>query len=588
MFLKNIPFSRTNCYFETKNLTGFKENLHEEIQDLLIELQSAEDNIQNVTKFFILFLEQYERQMIDKDEQISNLSIENERLMMKLSMSKNNQEPLQQEIFDLEERNSKLKQEVDIMEAQCQKYEDIIHELMAKHSKTVQQEISKFDLKKEFIKHYEKLKEELPNYFCLCLGNYEQVKQENCVLRGRMAEIRSENEELKQNLEQTKNKMESFEHHDKHISYENQRLKADITKIQKIKGSLLNVREEDKKHFSSLKVKSLSPNRTPKEETLPKKKLKNKHSRSPMLKKKTAEKPPKIEEMREIVRRTSRAISFRYSSLLSEMEKALALETEKAALDTNNMFNFDVKECESGESQTNLSDTKNDVDLNKKSKRISKLYCESSDNFKVPLDSNNKLNFDVKCESKLSQTSLSDIKKEDDDKNKRDKRFSKLLSKKCSNHLPQISRFLSEKNIPKKEDTNIIEQGSQGNITRISMKNSGFFQGNSGENVESSKFSPMRRNVTKVWEINFFKIIVFLQLIIINAIRKVSFWIIESKSSKNNGFFRRLFEKTKIIIVLVNKFTMISWGVLILMEISAVGHITKKLKEILMFNFSIK
>ena len=577
MFLKNIPFSRTNCYFETKNLTGFKENLHEEIQDLLIELQSAEDNIQNINKIFILFLDQYERQMNDKDEQISNLSIENERLMMKLSMSKNNQEPLQQEIFNLEERNSKLKQEMDIIEAQCEKYEDIIHELMAKHSNTVQQEISTLDLKKEFIKHYEKIKEELPNYFCLCLGNYEQIKQEKCDLRGKIAELRSENEELQQNLAQTKNRIENFEHHDKHISYENQRLKADITKIQKIKGSLLNAREDEKKHFSLLKVKSLSPNRTPKEENLPKRKFKNKHNR--LLKKKTNDKTQQIEEMRELVRRRSRAISFRYSSLLSEMEKALETNN-KTALDTNNLFNFDVKECESGESQTNLSEMKNDDDdLNKKNKRISKLYSEDSNNYKAPLCANNMLNFDV-IESKLSQTNLPEIKKEDDDINKKNKRVSKLCSEKNNSPHTRISRFLSEKNIPKKEDTNIVEQGSQGNITRISMKNSCFLQGNSGEYFESSKFSPRKRNVAKVWEINFFQIIVFLQLIIFNMIRKVSVWIIESKSSKNNGFFGSLFEKTKVIIILINKFTMISWGFLILMEISAVGNITKKIKRI--------
>ena len=261
------------------------------------------------------------------------------------------------------------------------------------------------------------------------------------------------------------------------------------------------------------------------------------------------------------------------------MEKALETNN-KAALDTNNLFNFDVKECESGDSQTNLSEMKNDDDdLNKKNKRISKLYSEDSNNYKAPLCANNMLNFDV-MESKLSQTNLPEIKKEDDDINKKNKRVSKLCSEKNNSPHTRISRFLSEKNIPKKEDTNIVEQGSQGNITRISMKNSCFLQGNSGEYFESSKFSPRRRNVAKVWEINFFQIIVFLQLIIFNMIRKVSVWIIESKSSKNDGFFGSLFEKTKVIIILINKFTMISWGFLILMEISAVGNITKKIKRI--------
>ena len=124
MFLKNVPSSQTNCYFETKNINGFKENLHEEIQDLLIELQSTEDNLQNITKIFILFLDQYEKQMIEKEEQISNLNIENEKITMKLSMGKNLSEPLQQQIIDEVEKNSKLKQEIDILEAQCQKDED--------------------------------------------------------------------------------------------------------------------------------------------------------------------------------------------------------------------------------------------------------------------------------------------------------------------------------------------------------------------------------------------------------------------------------------------------------------------------------
>ena len=176
--LKGIPTSRTNCYFESKSINGFKESLHEEIQDLLIELQASEENLEKIIKIFILFLDKYEKQMLEKDDQIYNLSTENEKNQMKLSLDQSHQDPLINQNIELLEKNSQFKQEIDILETQCQKYEDIIHELKSKKISSNQQETNKFDLKKEFIKHHEKLKEELPNYFCICLGDYDEIKQQ--------------------------------------------------------------------------------------------------------------------------------------------------------------------------------------------------------------------------------------------------------------------------------------------------------------------------------------------------------------------------------------------------------------------------
>ena len=81
MLLKNTTVSRTSFYFESKTIHGFKDNLQEEIQDLLTELAASEDNITRIIKIFLLFIDKHEALVKEKDEQNAHLASENERLI---------------------------------------------------------------------------------------------------------------------------------------------------------------------------------------------------------------------------------------------------------------------------------------------------------------------------------------------------------------------------------------------------------------------------------------------------------------------------------------------------------------------------
>ena len=68
--LISIPTNRTNFYFETKALQGFKSSLQDEIQDLLVELQACENHLQRIISIFLLFIQKYEKMLNEKDEKI--------------------------------------------------------------------------------------------------------------------------------------------------------------------------------------------------------------------------------------------------------------------------------------------------------------------------------------------------------------------------------------------------------------------------------------------------------------------------------------------------------------------------------------
>ena len=72
--LNSIPTNYTSIYFSEKQISGFHENLEDEIQDLLVSMQLLETHLQKIINFFLLFLENQEKIVKEKDEEIYNLS----------------------------------------------------------------------------------------------------------------------------------------------------------------------------------------------------------------------------------------------------------------------------------------------------------------------------------------------------------------------------------------------------------------------------------------------------------------------------------------------------------------------------------
>ena len=336
MLLKNTTVSRTSFYFESKTIHGFKDNLQEEIQDLLTELAASEDNITRIIKIFLLFIDKHEALVKEKDEQNAHLASENERLILKFSLGHKSQDNLVQENFVLLEKNSQLSEEINMLDMQCQKYEKIIEELKISNKKEhiFKGRLPNFDINQEFLENYDKLKKNYPSYFCKCFGELEEIKQQNLSLREKIAVLKQEIDEANENVSFLKQKLQNVEQIEKSSARENLRLKNEMMKIQQSRQLFISEIEEmsqwKKSRLPILRMRSLSYRKSHQEvegEKCPR------ISRSRKKQNKTAE-IEDINELRENVRRKTRAFSNKYTTLLSEIQMSLeANPKEKGSMD---------------------------------------------------------------------------------------------------------------------------------------------------------------------------------------------------------------------------------------------------------------
>lgn len=336
MLLKNTTVSRTSFYFESKTIHGFKNNLQEEIQDLLTELAASEDNLTRIIKIFLLFIDKHEALVKEKDDQNSHLASENERLILKFSLGHKSQDNLVQENFMLLEKNSQLSEEINMLDMQCQKYEKIIEELKITNKKEhiFKGRLPNFDINQEFLENYEKLKKNYPSYFCKCFGELEEIKQQNLSLREKIAVLKQDFDEANESVTFLKQKLQKVEQIEKSSASENLRLKNEMMKIQQSRQLFISEIEEmsqwKKSRIPTLRMRSLSYRKSHQEdegEKYPR------VARSRNRQNKTAE-IEDINELRENVRRKTRAYSNKYSTLLSELQMSLEEKPkEKGSMD---------------------------------------------------------------------------------------------------------------------------------------------------------------------------------------------------------------------------------------------------------------
>lgn len=348
MLLKNTTVSRTSFYFESKTIHGFKNDLQEEIQDLLTELSASEDNLTRIIKIFLLFIDKHEALVKEKDEQNSLLASENERLILKFSLGHKSSDNLVQENFMLLEKNSQLSDEINMLDMQCQKYEKIIEELKTTNKKEYifKGRLPNFDINQEFLENYEKLKKNYPSYFCKCFGELDEIKQQNLSLREKLAALKLEIEEANENVTFLKQKLQKVEHTEKCSVSENLRLKNEMMKIQQNRHLFISEIEEmsqwKKSRIPTLRMRSLSYRKSHQEDEG------EKYPRISRFRKKqnkTAD-IENIKDLRENVRRKTRAFSNKYTTLLSEIQMSLEEKEkpkEKSSIDRITECDFDDK-----------------------------------------------------------------------------------------------------------------------------------------------------------------------------------------------------------------------------------------------------
>ena len=526
ILLKSLSTSRTNVYFESKLIQGFKENPHEEIQDLLIELQASESNLEKIIKIFLLFIDKHESITKEKEEQNFQLMTENENLILKFSLGQRSYDPSVQENLRLLEKNSQLIEEIETLDRQCQKYEEMIEEI-----KTIDlTKVPSFDINHEFIENYEKLKENFPSYFCKCLGDYDEIKQKNSNFIEKNSILKQENEEFMENINFLKQKLEKFEHFNKRTSSENEKLKCEIVKIQKNREEFLSKIEEVSRLRQSeipyLRMRSLSLKKSEGiQDEIIDNDIKNKHCRNPLLRKKKEKHLKEIEEIRENVRRKTRDHSYKFTSLLSEIQNSL--ENNKKDNENNTTDHICERELEEKEIITIRRTTENYVskrNIEKKEELVSLKKKMKENEFKS-VSSIEKI-IEKQQENLLFMAKTTSIRRTP------------------HSHNLTINRCSTEKN--SKTSAGFVEE-NQENVT-VSMKSLEFNQGiglsQNNNNIPSKiKQEKIHKKAT------FSHFIIFVYLMIMNLIGKMGLWLIKKKDNQGNGLLRRSINKGKNVAI---------------------------------------
>ena len=612
IILKNIPTSRTNFYFETKSINGFKSDLQEEIQDLLVELQSAEDNLQKIIKIFILFLEKYEKIINEKEENIFHLTNENEKLIMKLTFGQTSHDPLIQENLELLDKIAHFTNEVETLDKACQKYEEIINDLNKRlnMNNSKNKEISTINLNDAFLENYDNLKIAFPNYFCQCLGDYESVKQQNYGLKEKISDLRQENDELSQTVQFLKQKLEKFEQNDKRISYENQRLKAEITKIQITRDTFLKEITEDipRRNLHLLRMRSLSIKKnenilTENEENQRSSDFMNKHCRSPhLLKKRNKNKSilpelsKEISQLRENVRRKTRTYSIKYSTLLSEIQKSLeGCETENSpsngtmdnifedfdkkddkVLQRNSVQVFDNQSKYAISSQTFFEKKENNEIIKKSEKNEESIKIEEME----------------KIEKKISyQKNEIFEKNENFDESNKSKIFVRKpsIKKNLKNSILNIQKHLSQTNSDKNIQTktvefaNILKSEEQMNFSEENRE----IQLKLNENkcniskLQFQKFTNFKKTKKFYGKVKIFDFLIFIQLSIISMITKIGYFLIDTnKKKENKGIIMKSIGKLRGFWIEVLRINLLFYGFIMVWQLNCFNSFLSRLNFI--------
>lgn len=404
--LKAIPLNRTNFYFETKGIHGFKEDLREEIHDLLVELQASEEHMQRIIAIFNLFIDRHEKILAEKEEIIYNYTSENEKNLLKIQLNRNS-DVVSRENLGLLEKIDQLTREIEEMDNVCSQYEQTIEKLKAKNIKTEE----KIDYEAVFLKFSEAIKIKFPTYFCKCHGHYDDLLRDNSELRGKIFKISSKTQELQQENQKFSEKIYELNQQIHRLSNqneilvkENENLKIELSNMETKRDRFLDditetMNQKYRFHMPVLKIRSLSAKK--KEEDPPEKKIikkKVKKNRKNPLSAFVTNQEAEVNELRTAVRHKTRAFTKKFTNLLSEIEKSLKPEGKSETIfeafeeNIDKFVNSFKKSVDEDEKCLNLnrlsSNRKKDEEKEKENESLKEPLLESFVNIEVPKEKN--------------------------------------------------------------------------------------------------------------------------------------------------------------------------------------------------------
>lgn len=409
IFLSSFPLNLTNLYFENKKVHGFKPDLHEELQDLLVEMQLLENNMQKALTLFFNFIEKHETIVKEKDEKIFDLSNEMEKFILKITQENFGKERMHEQIQELLERNNLLQLEIDDLFQQCQIYENFAKNCKCQNEeKKSKNKIST----KEFVEQIEEFKYCYPELFkSEDKEKLEETLQENRHLRKQLIEYKIKVQELEQIKKDLKLKLEKYTKLYKTTSLHSESLKSQINLINKRRSEFLEdiKREVDSykniRNDRNLKIRSVSPEKKGHWEL--ENEQKNRICRIPRTTKREnrSDTIESVEHLKNTVRRKTKLLSHPYLDLLTDLER----NYEKNGLSSKNEIKFTLEF---------LNSVEEDLDIgprNEKTEQEISYYSKDNSFICNNVDNIQEIMLEKIIENERKEMSVQEIKKEQED-----------------------------------------------------------------------------------------------------------------------------------------------------------------------------
>lgn len=409
MILNSFPINLTNLYFENKKIHGFKPDLHEEIQDLLVEMQLLENNMQKALKLFIHFIDKHEIIVQEKDEKIFDLSNELEKFILKITQENFGKERMHEQIQELLERNNLFQLEMDDLFQQCQIYENFVKNCKCKNEeKKSKNKIST----KEFLEHIEEFKLCYPELFkSEDKEKLEETLQENRHLRKQLIEYKLKVQELEQNKKDLKLHLEKYKKLYKTTSLHSESLKIQINFIKKRRSEFLEdiKREVDsykniRNSYRNLKIRSVSPEKIGYWEFENEINNRNRVCRipRPIKPKNISDTIESVEHLKNTVRRKTKLLSHPYLDLLTDLERS----NDRNGLTSKNEIKFTLEF---------LNSVEEDVHIQSRNEKIEQEFCyDSKENSFICNDFDNmkEIMLEKIIENERKEISIKEIREE--------------------------------------------------------------------------------------------------------------------------------------------------------------------------------
>ena len=197
-YMKQIPINYSESFEELKKLE-LNPSLFEENRELLQELRSREQNLQQLMKYVKDFIETTEKDVKTQQEINNLLTNKLEVTINKLNSYKRCKGDLLRQNQILSQKIQELSEILDDEEKKSQNLRDSLRnykenlEIIERKEKILNVFDFKRNLSEIFEENLEFFKEKFPSYFCKCQGNFSDFKQKFEKISKENLELREKN-----------------------------------------------------------------------------------------------------------------------------------------------------------------------------------------------------------------------------------------------------------------------------------------------------------------------------------------------------------------------------------------------------------